>query len=126
MTLPIITADQRLAEPRGIKGCIFGKSGIGKTRGTLPAWRPGPSLIASPEHPGTLSDLGPGLRTRVGGPLLIGASEHRRLHQAYDAISASRSSPSTSRPRVRNQEATVRQSRARNSMPWGLPTMSTA
>ena len=29
--LPIITADQRLAEPRGIKGCIFGKSGIGKT-----------------------------------------------------------------------------------------------
>jgi len=31
VTLPIITADQRLAEPRGIKGCIFGKSGIGKT-----------------------------------------------------------------------------------------------
>lgn len=29
--LPIITADQRLAEKRGIKGCIFGKSGIGKT-----------------------------------------------------------------------------------------------
>ena len=29
--LPIITADQRLAAPRGIKGCIFGKSGIGKT-----------------------------------------------------------------------------------------------
>ncbi|HET6377640.1 MAG TPA: ATP-binding protein [Methylocella sp.] len=31
MALPIITADQRLAEQRGIKGCIFGKSGIGKT-----------------------------------------------------------------------------------------------
>ena len=31
MSFPIITADQRLAEPRGIKGCIFGKSGIGKT-----------------------------------------------------------------------------------------------
>ena len=31
MALPIISADQRLAEPRGIKGCIFGKSGIGKT-----------------------------------------------------------------------------------------------
>jgi hypothetical protein len=31
MSLPIITADQRLAEARGIKGCIFGKSGIGKT-----------------------------------------------------------------------------------------------
>jgi hypothetical protein len=30
-TLPIITADQRLAEPRGIKGCILGGSGIGKT-----------------------------------------------------------------------------------------------
>ncbi len=30
MSLPIISADQRLAEPRGIKGCIFGKSGIGK------------------------------------------------------------------------------------------------
>ena len=31
MSLPIISADQRLAETRGIKGCIFGKSGIGKT-----------------------------------------------------------------------------------------------
>jgi hypothetical protein len=31
MSLPIISADQRLAEPHGIKGCIFGKSGIGKT-----------------------------------------------------------------------------------------------
>jgi len=29
--LPIITADQRLAEVRGIKGVIFGPSGIGKT-----------------------------------------------------------------------------------------------
>lgn len=31
MTLPIISADERLREARGIKGCIFGKSGIGKT-----------------------------------------------------------------------------------------------
>ena len=31
MSLPIISADERLAENRGIKGCIFGKSGIGKT-----------------------------------------------------------------------------------------------
>lgn len=31
MALPIISADQRLAEPRGVKGTIFGKSGIGKT-----------------------------------------------------------------------------------------------
>ena len=31
MSLPIISADQRLSEPRGIKGCIFGNSGIGKT-----------------------------------------------------------------------------------------------
>ena len=31
MTFPIITADQRLAEKRGIKGAIFGKSGLGKT-----------------------------------------------------------------------------------------------
>jgi len=29
--LPIISADERLAAPRSIKGCIFGKSGIGKT-----------------------------------------------------------------------------------------------
>jgi hypothetical protein len=29
--LQIITADQRLAEPRGIKAAIFGKAGIGKT-----------------------------------------------------------------------------------------------
>ena len=29
--LPIITADQRMAELRGIKGVIFGRSGIGKT-----------------------------------------------------------------------------------------------
>jgi hypothetical protein len=31
MPLPIISADERLAEKRGVKGCIFGKSGIGKT-----------------------------------------------------------------------------------------------
>ena len=31
MSLPIISADQRMAEKRGIKGVIFGKSGIGKT-----------------------------------------------------------------------------------------------
>jgi hypothetical protein len=31
MSLPIISADERLTEARGIKGCIFGKSGIGKT-----------------------------------------------------------------------------------------------
>ena len=30
-TLPIISADARLNEKRGIKGCIFGCSGIGKT-----------------------------------------------------------------------------------------------
>ncbi|MBF0296929.1 MAG: AAA family ATPase, partial [Magnetococcales bacterium] len=29
--LPIIRAEQRMAEKRGIKACIFGKSGIGKT-----------------------------------------------------------------------------------------------
>ncbi|ALI55996.1 ATP-binding protein [Celeribacter marinus] len=29
--LPIITADQRMSEPRGITGVIFGPSGIGKT-----------------------------------------------------------------------------------------------
>jgi len=31
MKLPIITADQRLAERRGVKGVLVGKSGIGKT-----------------------------------------------------------------------------------------------
>lgn len=31
MSLPIITADQRLAEQRGVKGVLVGKSGIGKT-----------------------------------------------------------------------------------------------
>ena len=31
MSLPIILADQRLAERRGIKAVIFGRSGIGKT-----------------------------------------------------------------------------------------------
>lgn len=31
MTLPLILADQRIAEPRGIKAAIFGKSGVGKT-----------------------------------------------------------------------------------------------
>lgn len=29
--LPIISIDQRLSETKGIKGCIFGESGIGKT-----------------------------------------------------------------------------------------------
>ena len=39
MSLPIISADERLSEQRGIKGCIFGKSGVGKTSAlwTLPA-----------------------------------------------------------------------------------------
>ncbi|MBL0320107.1 MAG: ATP-binding protein [Alphaproteobacteria bacterium] len=39
MTIPIITASKRLKESRGIKGCIFGKSGIGKTSllWTMPA-----------------------------------------------------------------------------------------
>ena len=39
MPLPIISADERLRETKGIKGCIFGKSGIGKTSLllTLPA-----------------------------------------------------------------------------------------
>lgn len=31
MGIPIITADQRIKDKRGIKGAIFGKSGIGKT-----------------------------------------------------------------------------------------------
>ena len=31
MTLPIITADQRMTERRGIKGVLAGKSGLGKT-----------------------------------------------------------------------------------------------
>jgi len=31
VSLPIITADQRLAETRGVKGVIFGASGAGKT-----------------------------------------------------------------------------------------------
>lgn len=41
MTLPIISVDDRLNESRGIKGCIFGKSGIGKTSllWTLPSER---------------------------------------------------------------------------------------
>lgn len=39
MTLPIISADERLKETKDIKGCIFGKSSIGKTSllWTLPA-----------------------------------------------------------------------------------------
>lgn len=31
MTFPIVTADQRLTERRGIKGVLVGKSGVGKT-----------------------------------------------------------------------------------------------
>ncbi len=31
MSFPIITADERLAEKRGITGCILGVAGIGKT-----------------------------------------------------------------------------------------------
>jgi AAA domain len=31
MSLPIVSADQRLAEKRGVKGVLVGKSGIGKT-----------------------------------------------------------------------------------------------
>ncbi|CAG7831787.1 unnamed protein product, partial [Allacma fusca] len=38
-SLPIISADERLATQRGIKGCIFGSYGVGKTSllWTLPA-----------------------------------------------------------------------------------------
>lgn len=41
MSLPIISANERLAEKRGIKGVLIGKSGIGKTSQlwTLPAGR---------------------------------------------------------------------------------------
>lgn len=31
MNFPIITAEQRMQEARGIKGCILGKAGVGKT-----------------------------------------------------------------------------------------------
>ncbi|AXC50291.1 hypothetical protein DRW48_11785 [Paracoccus suum] len=31
MSLPIISPDQRHAEPRGVRLCICGKSGVGKT-----------------------------------------------------------------------------------------------
>jgi superfamily II DNA or RNA helicase len=54
LTLPIITADQRLAEPRGIKGCIFGKSGIGKT-----------SLLWTLAHRDELTDQNRGKFARV-------------------------------------------------------------
>ena len=39
MSLPIISADERLAEKRGVKGVLVGRSGIGKTSQlwTLPA-----------------------------------------------------------------------------------------
>ena len=39
MPLPIKTHEERIKEERGISGCIFGKSGIGKTSllRTLPA-----------------------------------------------------------------------------------------
>jgi hypothetical protein len=30
MTLPIVSADQRMVERRGVKGVLIGKSGIGK------------------------------------------------------------------------------------------------
>ena len=39
MSLPIILADQRIAEKKGIKAAIFGRSGIGKT--SL-LWTPNP------------------------------------------------------------------------------------
>ena len=42
MALPIISADQRLAEQRGVKGVIFGKSGIGKTSLLWTLDAPGP------------------------------------------------------------------------------------
>ena len=39
MALPIIGADERLAQRKGIKGVIFGRSGIGKTSPALDAER---------------------------------------------------------------------------------------
>ena len=52
MALPIISADERLAQRKGIKGCIFGRSGIGKT--SLAAEFPEPVFIQTEEGTGNL------------------------------------------------------------------------
>ena len=54
--LRIIAATERMAEPRGIKGCIFGRSGVGKTapvevRGLARPISERPSLPAPPRTP---------------------------------------------------------------------------
>jgi hypothetical protein len=51
MTPPIISADQRLAERRGVKGVLVGKSGIGKTS-QIPSRRRTPLASAHARHPG--------------------------------------------------------------------------
>ncbi len=51
MSLPIISADQRLAERRGVKGVLVGKSGIGKTS-QIPSRRRTPVASAQSRHPG--------------------------------------------------------------------------
>ena len=48
--LPIITADQRLAERRGIKGVLAGKSGLGKTA-SCGHWMPAPGAWNSGLRP---------------------------------------------------------------------------
>ena len=65
MSLPIILADQRLAERRGIKAAIFGRSGIGKT-----------SLLWTLPPDTTLVD--PGSSVRFEGRELLDVPTHAR------------------------------------------------
>lgn len=92
MALRIVTADERLAEPRGIKACIFGKSGAGKTSllWTLP---PETTLFADLEAGDLAVQAWPGstvrLRTwnecRDFAVFIGGANPALRDDQAYSA-----------------------------------------
>ncbi len=105
--LPIISADQRLAERCGIKGCIFGKSGIGKTSllWTLPA----PSTLFMDLEAGDLAIEGwPGdtIRPRtwqecrdfavfIGGPNPALRDDQVYSQAHYDAVSEQFGDPSS-------------------------------
>lgn len=74
MALPIISADQRRAQRRGVKIVVLGVSGIGETASSNP-WRPTPlcSLIWKPVTcrfrigMATVCDRAPGPSSGSGG-----------------------------------------------------------
>ncbi|MCK8787242.1 ATP-binding protein [Roseomonas sp. NAR14] len=106
MALRIITADERMAEPRGVKACVFGKSGIGKT-----------SLLWSLPEDGTLFiDLEAGDLAVQGWP---GASVRPRTWEECRDLALVLAGPN---PALRDDQAYSTAQHARVARDYGDPS----